>query len=221
MKRIKDIKKILGKIKRSLLHRWLPKQLELFLVVKGDKNRISYQIPDGYFIRNYRESDQDQIISLMRKCGFSEEDYARSKLVIEITKCVPWGYFVIEHKASKQIVGAFMARHNFDKIHNASGRIDYLAVHPDHRGNGLGYALTALTVNRLIEIGYKIIFVGTYDDRLAGIKIYLKSGFVPNIFESDMRERWKRICLTLGLDYNYEEWERQKKEANIFSSIKK
>ena len=127
---------------------------------------------------------------------------------------------MIEHKASKQIAGTFMARNNSDGIHKNSGKIDYLAVHPDHQGNGLGYALTAVVVNRLIAGGYKIIFVGTEDERLAAIKIYLKAGFTPNLYVRDMFIRWKRISESLGCDYVSEEWTKRKHDSHIYSSIK-
>jgi len=151
---------------------------------------------------------------------FSEEDISSLKLKKEITMCVPRGHFVIVHELSKKIVGTFMARHNYDGIHEYSGRIHWLVVHPDHRGKGLGFFLTALTVNRLIDIGYKTIFVGTNDEMLAAIKTYLKAGFVPNLFRQGMYRRWEKIYRMLNLEYTPEDWTGLKERMGIFHYLK-
>lgn len=191
------------------------KQLELFRIVKDDK--IHYDILDEYTICNYTDIYYDQYMELMQTVGLIDQDH--SIIVNDEFLCLPEGHFLIIHDETKELVGSFMARHNLDGKHVNSGRIDWLGVHPDHHGKNLGYVLTALAVNRLIDIGYKLIFVGTNNDMLPAIKVYLQSGFIPNLSSKDMYERWEIICKKLNIEYAENDWLKVKKENGILKFL--
>ena len=188
-------------------------QLELFMINKNCKE-INFNIDDDYHYRNCNEADFFQILKLMKKNEFNlfkDND----NLIKEMSSSVPYGNFVVEHKLTKKIVGIFMARHNDDGIHINSGRLDWLVVDPLHRGKSLGYILTALTVNCLIKHGYKIIFVGTNDSMIPAIKTYLNIGFKPNLFNSEMSSRWKKIYKILNLNFDKQKYLDKKNKYKI------
>jgi mycothiol synthase len=83
-----------------------------------------------------------------------------------------------------------------------------VGVDPDHRGRGLGRVVSAVVTRRLIDAGYKEIYMETQDWRLPAIKIYLKMGWVPLLFQADMPERWQVVCDKLGVPYTPHQWSR-------------
>ena len=197
-------------IKRCLYRH---QQLELFMIPKNSE-KISFNIDGDYHYRNYSESDFNQILKLMEKNNFHLFKDSNN-LIREMSSSIPNGNFVIEHKLTKKIVGIFMARHNDDGKHINSGRIDWLAVDPSHRGKSLGYILTALAINCLIKHGYKIIFVGTNDSMIPAIKIYLNIGFKPNLINSEMFLRWGKIFKMLNLSFDDQDYLDEKNKYKI------
>ena len=49
-------------------------------------------------------------------------------------------------------------------------------------------------MRRLLEAGYRNIYLNTEDWRLPALSIYLKLGWVPLLYMSDMEERWRDVC---------------------------
>lgn len=188
-------------------------QLELFMINKNSKE-IKFNINYDYNYRNCKDKDFFQILKLMKKNNFNlfKDENA---LIKEMSSSVPNGNFLVEHNLTKKVVGIFMARHNNDGRHINSGRIDWLAVDPSHRGKSLGRHLTALAVNSLIRHGYKIIFVGTNDSMIPAIKIYLDIGFYPNLFNPEMVLRWEKIYKMLKLSFNKQEYLMKKNKYKI------
>jgi mycothiol synthase len=88
------------------------------------------------------------------------------------------------------------------------GEVGYVSVAPLHQGKGLGRAVVALVVGRLIEAGYRHIFVGVQGWRLPAVKCYLKLGFVPLLHNNELLPRWRRICEQIGWTVNEAEWPR-------------
>lgn len=185
-------------------------QLELFLPPEVVRHGIVYDIIKEYLLRTYQYADKEEIIDLMRNAGFTNWDCERFDQAVKL--CVPDGFILIVHNETNKVVATFMARHLSDELHPFGGRLDWLAVAPEHRGIGLGYIVTAAATNRLIKMGYSNIYVTTDDYRLAAIKTFLKAGFVPNLYREGMAERWEKVCSLLHWKYQPEHWEKLKKE---------
>jgi hypothetical protein len=49
--------------------------------------------------------------------------------------------------------------------------------------------------------GYDPIWTGVQGFRLAAIKTYLKTGFIPFLHRDGLLERWQRICEQIGWPY--------------------
>lgn len=59
------------------------------------------------------------------------------------------------------------------------GHLARLAVHPQSRGKGIGYALVQNLLSQFTRRGPQTITVNTQQDNLASIAIYKKTGFLP------------------------------------------
>jgi len=72
-------------------------------------------------------------------------------------------------------------------------------VDPEHRGKGLGRAVSLAAVNRFIRAGFRNVYLMTDDFRLPALAAYLKLGFEPFLFCEGMAERWEAVYGKLGL----------------------
>ena len=77
---------------------------------------------------------------------------------------------------------------------------------PTMPAKGLGMAVSASVVRRLLQAGYRNIYLNTEDWRLAALSIYLKLGWVPLLYMSDMEERWRDVCAKIDWPFTPKEW---------------
>ncbi len=162
------------------------------------------RVPDGYALRPYRSGDQPGFYQVMARAGFGAWDDAR--LQPWMARILPDGWFMAMHAASGAIVATAMALHDHSELHPFGGELGWVAADPDHRGRGLGQAVSAAVTARLIAGGYRDIHLYTEDHRLAALKTYLALGYVPFLFAPEMAPRWRQICARLGWPYTPDEW---------------
>lgn len=72
-----------------------------------------------------------------------------------------------------------MARHWPEELHPQGGVLGWVAGDPALKGKGLGLAVCAAVVARLIGGGYRRIYLSTDDFPLPAVKTCLKLGFPP------------------------------------------
>src|SRR5262249_19747075 len=106
---------------------------------------------------------------------------------------LPGGFFVIEHEASGKLVATALAQHNPRPQHPTGGEVGWVAADPTHAGKGLGPAVTAAAINRLVTAGYDCIYLLSDDFRLPALKVYLDVGMEPYVCAEGMAERWVRV----------------------------
>src|SRR5437773_1920348 len=99
-------------------------------------------------------------------------------------------------------------RRDYLGSNRGGGKLAYLIVHPEHRGKGLGTAVSALGVRRFLAGGYENICVSVDPSQLTAIKLYLKLGFVPFLHQAELAPRWEPICAELGCAYTPDQWPR-------------
>ena len=156
-------------------------------------------LPEAYTLRTFRPEDAADHVRLMRAAGFA--NWSQEQLAAALERCLPDGFFVVEHNPSGRLVATAMARHQPSTWHPCGGELGWVAGDPDHKGKGLGCAVCAAATRRLLEIGYRNIYLLTDDFRLAAIKVYLKLGYVPFLFAPDMEGRWRDVFARLGADF--------------------
>lgn len=148
-------------------------------------------LPGEYSLRTYRAGDGKGYVRLMRDAGF--DAWSEKELTAVLGKSLPGGIFFVEHARSKTIVATAAALHNPTDEHPFGGELGWVAVDPEHRGKGLGYAPCAAATKKFIDCGYKDVRLLTDDFRLPAIKIYLKLGWEPCYFRPDISYRWSEV----------------------------
>ncbi len=146
-------------------------------------------VPAGYRLRIFNFADEDSYLRLLHRAGFV---FSRKQLHGILSMCLPNGCFVVQHKATRDLVATMMARHVSSPEHPFGGRIDWLASDPEHRRRGLGAICARSAASRLLQSGYESIWVTTDDYRLAALKIFLAMGFKPCI-TPETKDRWKKV----------------------------
>jgi GNAT superfamily N-acetyltransferase len=154
-------------------------------------------LPEGYALRQL--SDEDAVVydELFHLAFEDEGRFSETR-----NRALDGGFFVIEHLASGQLVSSCVAlRGSSSPRHPDAGQLGWLVTDPSHGGKGLGSIVAASVTNRLAAEGYLHPFLGTEDTRIAAICIYLRLGWRPYIYQSDMVERWQNIFAKLRPEF--------------------
>ena len=153
-------------------------------------------IPSGYRLRQYQPGDEAGYYDLMARAGFDGWGTERMQEVLKTV--LPDGFIVVEHPSSGQIVASALAQHEPTVLHPFGGQLGWVATDPDHRGRKLGTLVTAAATRRLIDAGYRHIYLLTDDFRLPAIRIYLALGYAPLYHAPGIQERWQAVLQQLG-----------------------
>jgi mycothiol synthase len=156
------------------------------------------RIPLEYRLRGFRAGDEESYIALMHRAGF--DSWNRDNLEAVLKNAVPDGIVFAEHEASAQIVATAMGWYRPSAIFPDAHELGWVAGDPSHRGKRLGQAVTVAATRVLLEHGARRIYLLTDDWRLPAIKVYLKVGYAPFCWNSDMRSRWRDVFIKSGLD---------------------
>ncbi len=154
------------------------------------------QLPERYLLRCYTDADEAGYLELMAKAGLHGWDYQRLAQVLPTI--LPDGLFVVVYRPTGKLVATAMAQHTPTELHPHGGQLGWVAGDPEHSGQGLGMAVCAAVVARLIRAGYRRIYLCTDDFRLPALKTYLKLGFEPFLFTEGMAQRWDQVYEKLG-----------------------
>ena len=162
--------------------------------------------PLRYAPRLYESSDGPAYRALISDAAFAAgPDYLHQTL----DAALPAGLIVVVDERTGQLAATACALHNPRGGHYYfpfGGELGNVAVHPDHRRCGLGRFVSAAATARLLSAGYTSIRVGTQDDRLPALKLYLTLGYVPFLYAVEMAERWRMVCEHLGWPYTPDAW---------------
>jgi mycothiol synthase len=164
-------------------------------------------IPNSYAVK--RCGDRD--LSALRAVIDADEPVSDQAWDSFRDRIIPGGAFLIVEAEGGRPIATASASHNPKATRYYfpfGGEVGYVAVDPRHRGKGLGRAVVALVVARLIEAGYRHIFLGVQGWRLPAVKCYLSLGFVPLLHTDELLPRWRRICEQIGWPVREAEWPR-------------
>jgi mycothiol synthase len=206
----KNIMAEVNRIVNGLIRRlkWIikgcPKQQDLLEMVWPQSLLASapqVSVPKGYSMRQYNEVDRCNYLKLLASANMDTVSlkYWEQHILED-------GFFVIECDQTKVLVAACFASHHPSKRHKRGGNFGWLAADPAHKGRKLGQAVSAAVTARLVDAGYKQIYLETHDFRLAAIKIYLVMGWVPFLYTEEMLWRWEGICEAIDYPYTPELW---------------
>ena len=157
---------------------------------------LPIHLPDGYHLRCFVDNDAPAYQQLMAQAGFS--GWTPEKIAETQCAILPDGFFVIEHLPTHTLVATAMASHRAIEGYPYGGELGWVAADANHAGKGLGLAICSAVINRFLQSGYKNIFLLTDDFRKPALKIYLKMGFVPDLYKPGMEKRWEAIYKEFG-----------------------
>lgn len=161
-------------------------------------------LPQGYALRTFKTEDAEAMVTLMRLAGF--EEWNEETLRGALQKAPPEGIFFAVHQATGTLTATAMATHNPLELHPFGGELGWVGADPEHTGKALGAVVCAAVTERFLQAGYKRIYIRTDDWRLPAIKTYLKLGYVPFLYQSDMEHRWRSVCEKLCWPFSPDDW---------------
>ena len=153
------------------------------------------ELHSDYLLRPFRDDDGPDYLALMTRAGFEGWDAARLEHVRR--EIIPSGFFVVEHKPTGRVVATAQAQHKPKDDHPEGGEMAWVAADPDHRGQRLGHAVVAAATRRLLDAGYRRVYLLTDDHRLPALSVYLKMGWQPRLTDQTMRDRWEQVSRQL------------------------
>jgi ribosomal protein S18 acetylase RimI-like enzyme len=121
-------------------------------------------------IRPFSPGDRDQLIALWAACDLLRPWNDPNRDVDRKLDQDPQGLLVLE--VGRGLVGAVMAGYDGHR-----GWINYLAVHPDHRGRGYGGLLMAAAESHLNRLGCPKVNLQVRDSNPEVIEFYRRLGY--------------------------------------------
>ena len=181
-------------------------QLQMIWPVERLDSPPEVSLSAGYTLRTYRDEDRRAYLEMMSLAGF--EGWTSEYLAKSREADLPEGLLVVEHEASGALVATSRAQDKPREAHPEGGEVAWVAASPDHRGRGLGAAVTAAATVRLLDAGYRNIYLLTDDWRSAAITTYLRVGYVPMVPDEPTADRWREVCRGLDWPFTPERWPR-------------
>jgi len=122
-------------------------------------------------IRLFREDDLEDVVDVENNCFPVDQRYSR-EIFIQYWKQYPELFLVAEYcgRVVGYVIGALI---------EDMGHIVSIAVHPKHRGRGIGKRLLSAVEKRLVQHGVKYIVLEVAVSNKVAINMYLKHGYRP------------------------------------------
>lgn len=124
-------------------------------------------------LRTYRSGDEAALVTLWETCGLTRpwNDPRR-----DIERKVDWdGEHLVVAEMADVLVGSVMLGYEGHR-----GWLHYLAVHPDHRGTGLGRRLVEDALELLASLGCAKVNLQVRRSNLEAVAFYEHLGFVED-----------------------------------------
>lgn len=157
-------------------------------------NIPQFQLPEGMMLRWYEGADAGLWVEIQsqaeHRLPISKEvfvkEFGEDPTLLERRQC-----FLL----TSQGRGVGTATAWFDHNYNGAyyGRIHWIAIVPDLRGQGLAKALMTIVCNRLHALGHARVYLTTSTERVAAIRLYHQFGFVPEIRNARDRAIWDEL----------------------------
>ena len=124
-------------------------------------------------IRNFKFTDQKDVINLWNLCGLIVPSNNPEKDIELKMKFQPELFFVAE--SGGKVIGTVMTGYDGHR-----GWLNYLGVHPEHRVTGCGRLLIEYSIKKLKELECPKINLQVRDSNTAVKDFYKKLGFIDH-----------------------------------------
>lgn len=141
-----------------------------------------FEVPAPYLVRPYREGDHLPWIELVRESFATEGENLAPENDEFLLNYVRWPLFepgdVLQCWHEGRLVGSLVSQSAvLDDQLTAS--IEWLAVHPDHRNQGLGRTLLLAALHLLREKRFRVAHLHTHPACQRALRLYAGLGFQP------------------------------------------
>lgn len=124
-------------------------------------------------IRNFIPADQPEVINLWNSCGLIVPSNNPEKDIELKMKFQPELFFVAV--SGEKVIGTVMTGYDGHR-----GWLNYLGVHPEHRGTGCGRLLIEHSIKKLKELECPKINLQVRDSNTSVKGFYKKLGFIDH-----------------------------------------
>jgi GNAT superfamily N-acetyltransferase len=175
------------------------KNVPLTMVRDNLEGIPSYLLPAGYSIRGYLPGDEQHWraihlladrYSTITTNLFAQEFGSEGALLAERQ------FYLLD--AHQQAVGTASAWYDRDFWGRAYGRVHWVAIVPEHQGQGLAKPLMAVVCHRLRALGHGRAYLQTSSARVPAIGLYLQFGFIPQTRTARDVDVWRKLEKELG-----------------------
>ena len=154
-------------------------------------------LPPGYALRTYRPGDEDAWLAILNTGDFGVWDRDRLDRMLAGERApLPREAIFFATRDDVPVGTACVFQGPLES--GEVGELGWVAVHPDHRGRGLGLAICRAALTFVRDRGLHYCYLGTEDFRLAAIKTYLQLGFQPEILDPTQSARWAALRRAVG-----------------------
>lgn len=151
----------------------------------------------GYGLRTYRPGDEEPWIGILSTGDFGAWDRPRLDRMLAGERApLPRDGIVFTTWEDRPVGTACVFLHPGEGGDVAE--LGWVAVHPAHRGRGLGFAVCRAALGFARDAGHGYAYLLTEDFRLSAIGMYLRLGFEPEMTDPSHPARWAAIRRALG-----------------------
>lgn len=181
------------------------KQLHMILPPSAFEQVPEPHVEAPLVLRTFvRGQDEAEHVRIMHLAGF--EQWTAEQIDKCFTRMVGEGLYVVEDPEAGKLVATCMATRKVTDLHPEGGELGWVAGDPDYSGRGLGLAVCAAVSRHFIQARYQHIYLSTDDWRLPAIKLYLRLGYQPMLYDETMEARWEAVCKQLNWPIERDRW---------------
>ncbi len=156
------------------------------------KNVPDYTLAEGYTLRYFQPGEEQMWLELCLN-GLLQNTSMENwdTCITAFPTLVPERdlYFICDS------TGKAVATTIAFTLPEGDGLLHMVTAAPEARGHKLGYSMTVYGIQKLIREGEaKLMRLNTDDFRKSAVLAYLRAGFQPVNYDTDMVERWTTLC---------------------------
>ncbi|RYG45324.1 GNAT family N-acetyltransferase [bacterium] len=181
---------------RPLAFRAYPRGMKQLAMRRDDLEGLAQpRLPEGYRLRLADADDTDPLAALLA-LAFEDATWTADRVQkILLGSADVFATYVATDSEGRLVA---VTSCQFREPSRTTGTLHWVGGDPDHRGRGLGKAVSLACLHRFAADGYSDCNLFTDDARLPAINTYLALGFRPEITDPSHPERWALIRERLG-----------------------
>lgn len=165
-----------------------------------------FDMPDDVRVRWYEEGDEETWLRINGECDqfnnitpklFRSEYDADENGNVDHAELQKRMFFLVDREGND--FGTTSAWYHDDPVGVPRGLIHWVGILPPYQGRGLAKPMMTVAFRRMKELGHDSVFLTTSSARIPAVRLYLKFGFLPFVYDKANEAIWKRHQDALGV----------------------